>query len=107
MQHQSRPTQEFSIRSILLGLMLAVIMGAANAYLGLKIGMTITASIPAAVIAIAVLKGLLRTGTILESNLVQTAASVGSDMSSGLIFTMPALLLIGYWNHFDYKTTTL
>src|SRR6185437_15970312 len=61
----------------------------------------------AAVVAIAILKGLLRTGTIFESNLVQTAASVGSDLSAGVIFTIPALIFIGFWNHFDYKTTLL
>lgn len=107
MQNESKVNREFSARSIALGLILAVVMGAANTYLGLKIGMTITASIPAAVIAIAILRGILRTGTIFESNLVQTAASVGSDLSSGVIFTIPALIFIGFWDHFDYKTVTL
>ncbi len=107
MQNGPRDRREFSIRSIVLGLFLAVIMGASNTYLGLKIGMTITASIPAAVIAIAVLRGILRTGTIFESNLVQTAASVGSDLSAGVIFTLPALVFIGHWQNFDYLTTTL
>jgi putative OPT family oligopeptide transporter len=107
MKDIARNDRELSARSVLLGILLAVIMGASNAYLGLKIGMTITASIPAAVIAIAVLRGLLRTGTIFESNLVQTAASVGSDLAAGVIFTLPALVFIGYWENFDYLTTTL
>jgi putative OPT family oligopeptide transporter len=107
MQNRTRNDRELSARSIALGLLLAVIMGASNTYLGLKIGMTITASIPAAVIAIAVLRGILRTGTIFESNLVQTAASVGSDLAAGVIFTLPALVFIGYWQSFDYLTTTL
>lgn len=107
MQKKIRNEREFSTRSVLLGLMIAVIMGASNTYLGLKIGMTVTASIPAAVIAIAILRGILRTGTIFESNLVQTAASVGSDLAAGVIFTLPALIFIGYWQHFDYWTTTL
>ncbi len=107
MKDRPRTDRELSFRSVALGLLLAVVMGASNTYLGLKIGMTVTASIPAAVLAIAVLRGLLRTGTIFESNLVQTAASVGSDLAAGVIFTLPALVFIGYWQDFDYLTTTL
>lgn len=100
-------SREFSIRSVLLGIILAVVMGAANAYLGLKVGMTVTASIPAAILAIAVLRGVFRTGTIFESNLVQTAASAGADLGTGIIFTLPALIFVGFWNRFDYQMTTL
>lgn len=99
--------QELSFRSIALGIFLAIVMGAANAYLGLKIGMTVTASIPAAMLAILVLRGICKTGTIFESNLVQTAASCGSDLGTGIIFTMPALIFIGFWQRFDYKMVTL
>lgn len=107
MNAQSKSDKEFSVRSIILGLILALVMGAANIYLGLKIGMTITASIPAAVIAIMVLRGIFKNGTIFESNLVQTAASSGSDIGTGIIFTLPAFVFIGFWDHFDYKMTTL
>jgi putative OPT family oligopeptide transporter len=81
-------------------------MGAANVYLGLKAGMTVSASIPAAVIAMLVLRKLLRGGTILEANQVQTAASAGESLAAGIIFTMPALVLIGVWQDFDWVTTT-
>ena len=98
---------ELSLRAIFIGLVLSVVMGAANVYLGLKAGMTVSASIPAAVIAMVVLRGLFRNGTILESNQVQTAASAGESLAAGIIFTMPALILIGFWSEFDFVTTTL
>ena len=87
--------------------LLAVVMGAANVYLGLKAGMTVSASIPAAVMAMLILRGVFRGGTILEANQVQTAASAGESLAAGIIFTMPALLLIGAWQHFDLVLTTL
>ncbi|MEE8461715.1 MAG: oligopeptide transporter, OPT family, partial [Acidobacteriota bacterium] len=80
---------------------------AANVYLGLKAGMTVSASIPAAVMAMLILRGVFRGGTILEANQVQTAASAGESLAAGIIFTMPALLLIGAWQHFDLLMTTL
>lgn len=86
---------------------MSVVMGAANTYLGLKAGMTVSASIPAAVVAMAILRGLLRRDSILESNLVQTSASAGESLAAGIIFTMPALILIGVWDEFDYLTVTL
>jgi putative OPT family oligopeptide transporter len=101
-----RPT-EITIRAIVLGLLLSVIMGAANVYLGLKAGMTVSASIPAAVIAMGILRGVFRSGSVLESNLVQTAASAGESLAAGIIFTMPALILAGIWTEFDFWTTTL
>jgi putative OPT family oligopeptide transporter len=82
-------------------------MGAANVYLGLKAGMTVSAAIPAAVIALAILNGLMGRKSILEANLVQTCASAGEALAAGIIFTMPALVLTGIWNEFDYWTTTL
>ncbi len=98
---------ELTLRAVILGLVLSVIMGAANVYLGLKAGMTVSASIPAAVIAMVILRGLFRNGTILESNQVQTAASAGESLAAGIIFTMPAMIMIGFWTEFDMLTTTL
>jgi len=99
--------RELTLRAVLVGLVLAVVMGAANVYLGLKAGMTVSASIPAAVMAMLILRGVFRGGTILEANQVQTAASAGESLAAGIIFTMPALLLIGAWQHFDLLMTTL
>ena len=99
--------KELTLRAVLVGLLLAVVMGAANVYLGLKAGMTVSASIPAAVMAMLILRGVFRGGTLLEANQVQTAASAGESLAAGIIFTMPALLLIGAWQHFDLLMTTL
>ncbi len=99
--------KELTLRAAFVGLLLAVVMGAANVYLGLKAGMTVSASIPAAVMAMLILRGVFRGGTILEANQVQTAASAGESLAAGIIFTMPALLLIGAWEHFDLLLTTL
>jgi len=103
---ESRPA-EMTAAALILGLLLSVIMGAANVYLGLKAGMTVSASIPAAVIAMGVLRGVLGRKSMLESNLVQTAASAGESLAAGIIFTMPALVLIGVWDGFDFWTTSL
>ena len=83
-----------TLRAVILGLILSVVMGAANVYLGLKAGMTVSASIPAAVLAMVFLRCLFRNGTILECNQVQTAASAGESLAAGIIFTMPAMILI-------------
>ena len=99
--------KELTLRAAFVGLLLAVVMGAANVYLGLKAGMTVTASIPAAVMAMLILRGVFRGGTLLEANQVQTAASAGESLAAGIIFTMPALLLIGAWQQFDLLLTTL
>jgi len=96
-----------TVPAIVLGLLLSVVMGAANVYLGLKVGMTVSASIPAAVIAMAILNGLMKRKSILEANLVQTSASAGESLAAGIIFTMPALVLTGIWETFDFWTTTL
>ena len=86
-------TPEMTPTSIIMGLLLAVIFGAANAYLGLKVGMTVSASIPAAVISMAVIRVIMRKDSILESNIVQTIGSAGESLAAGAIFTMPALFL--------------
>ena len=105
----SLPTRppELTTAAVVLGIVLSLVMGAANVYLGLRAGMTVSASIPAAVIAMGVLGGIMRRDSLLESNLVQTAASAGESLAAGIIFTMPALILTGIWQHFDYWTTTL
>ncbi len=86
-------TPEITITSIVMGIILAVIFGAANAYLGLRVGMTVSASIPAAVISMGVIRVLMRKNSILESNLVQTIGSAGESLAAGAIFTLPALFL--------------
>lgn len=96
-----------TVPAVVLGLLLSVIMGAANVYLGLKVGMTVSASIPAAVIALAILNGMMKRTSVLEANLVQTSASAGESLAAGIIFTMPALVLTGIWKTFDFWTTTL
>ncbi len=102
-----RPYLEMTPTAIILGIILSIVMGAANVYLGLKVGMTVSASIPAAVIATGVLRGLLRRKSVLEANLVQTAASAGESLAAGIIFTMPAMIIIGAWTEFDFWTTSL
>ena len=84
---------EFTVTSILMGIILAVVFGAANAYLGLKVGMTVSASIPAAVISLGVIRVIMKKNSILESNMVQTIVSAGESLAAGAIFTMPALFL--------------
>ncbi len=89
----SRVTPELTVTSIIMGVLLAVIFGAANAYLGLRVGMTVSASIPAAVIAMGVIRVIMRKNSILESNMVQTIGSAGESLAAGAIFTLPALYL--------------
>ena len=84
---------EFTPTSIIIGILLSVVFGAANAYLGLRVGLTISASIPAAVISMGVLRIILRKNSILESNMVQTIGSAGESLAAGSIFTMPVLFL--------------
>ncbi|MCD6235347.1 MAG: oligopeptide transporter, OPT family [Candidatus Marinimicrobia bacterium] len=92
---------EITIKSVILGVFLSIVLASANAYLGLFAGMTVSASIPAAVISMGVLK-LFKRSNILENNIVQTAASAGESLAAGVIFTIPALVLMGYWTDFDY-----
>lgn len=82
-----RVTPELTVTSIVMGIILAVVFGAANAYLGLRVGMTISASIPAAVLAMGVIRVIMRKNSILESNIVQTIGSAGESLAAGAIFT--------------------
>ena len=86
-------TPEITVTSVIMGILLAVVFGAANAYLGLRVGMTVSASIPAAVIAMGVIRMIMRKNSILESNVVQTIGSAGESLAAGAIFTLPALFL--------------
>ena len=89
----SKTLPEFTSTSIILGIILAVVFGGANAYLGLRVGMTVSASIPAAVISMGIIRKILRKDSILENNMVQTIGSAGESVAAGAIFTLPALFL--------------
>ncbi|MDD6572752.1 MAG: OPT/YSL family transporter, partial [Thermoflexaceae bacterium] len=84
---------ELTVTSVILGIILAVVFGGANAYLGLRVGMTVSASIPAAVISMGIIRVILRRDSILENNVVQTIGSAGESLAAGAIFTMPALFM--------------
>ena len=99
--------KEITLRVVVLGLLLAVVMGAANVYVGLRAGMTVSASIPAAVMAMLLFKMLFKDSSILEANQVQTCASAGESLAAGIIFTMPAMILIGFWDSFDFWSVTI
>ena len=99
-QPRDPSTAELTLRAIVLGLILGTVMTAANTYLGLYAGMTISASIPAAIASMGVLRGLLKRGTLLENNIVQTMASSGESVAAGIIFTVPALVIAGVWTEF-------
>ncbi|HEY5781185.1 MAG TPA: oligopeptide transporter, OPT family, partial [Lysobacter sp.] len=101
MASPSPATPQLTFRAVLLAVVLAMILAAANAYLGLFAGLTIATAIPAAVVSMGVLR-LLGGGTILENNIVQTGASAGSSIAAGVIFTIPALVIMGYWPDFKY-----
>jgi len=101
MDDKNNTPQELTIRVILFGIALAVVLSAANAYLGLFAGMTVSAAIPAAVMALGIMR-FFKTSTIYECNLVGTCASAGESLAAGVIFTLPALLLIGFWDEFHY-----
>src|SRR4051812_28981467 len=90
---------EFTLRAIILGLIMTVILGAANMYLGLRAGMTIAATYPAAVISMALLR--LMKGSILEENMARTIGSIGESVAAGAVFTIPAFVLTGVWTEFD------
>src|SRR5690349_5996633 len=107
---ESMKMQEFTWRALLLGLIMCVVLGAANAYLGLKAGQTIAATYPAAVIGMAVLR--VFKGSILEENIARTAGSIGESVAAGAIFTIPAFYLVKAWPQFDgpgvyWKSTAL
>ena len=92
--------KEFTLRAVLLGLVMTVVLGAANAYLGLRAGQTIAATYPAAVISMAILR--LRRGSILEENIARTAGSIGESVAAGAIFTLPAFFIAGVWPSFGF-----
>src|SRR3984893_17477315 len=92
---------QLTVRAVVLAVILAAVLAAANSYLGLFAGLTIASAIPSAVVAMAVLKAL-GGGGILENNIVQTGGSAGTSLASGVIFTIPALVILGYWKEFDF-----
>ena len=96
---------ELTIKSVLFGICLSIVLSSANTYLGLFAGMTVSASIPAAIMSLSLLRFFSKS-TILEHNLVQTSASAGESLAAGVIFTFPALLLMGYWTEFNYWEVT-
>src|SRR5271165_727735 len=103
--------KEFTVRAVMLGLVMCVVLGAANAYLGLKAGQTIAATYPAAVIGMAVLR-LFKNGTILEENIARTAGSIGESVAAGAVFTIPAFVISRSWLDFSpgtayWKSTAL
>lgn len=104
MNSPSVPPQ-LTVKAIVLGVILSAVLAGANAYLGLFAGLTVSASIPAAVISMAILK-MFKNSNILENNIVQTAASAGESLAAGVVFTIPALILLGYWSVFDYWWVT-
>ncbi|MHC4265595.1 MAG: OPT family oligopeptide transporter [Planctomycetota bacterium] len=97
---------EITIKAVILGVLLSVVLAAANAYLGLFAGMTVSASIPAAVVSMGVLR-LFRRSNILENNIVQTAASAGESLAAGVIFTLPALVILNFWIGFNFLWVTV
>lgn len=97
---------ELSIRVICLAVLLTVLLAMANAFLALKLGILTSASIPAAILSMGILR-FFKNPTLLENNAVQTAASAGEAVAGGIVYTIPSLIIIGYWNHFDYLTNFL
>ena len=102
-----RQSGELSPSALVIGLIIGVIMTAANVYLGLYAGMTVSASIPAAVIGMGVYRLIFKRSSILETNIIQTMASAGESLAAGVIFTLPALVIVGAWNEFRFWPTTL
>jgi len=106
MDVEQKSLPEITIKAVILGVVLSVVLAGANAYLGLFAGMTVSASIPAAVVSMGVLR-LFRRSNILENNIVQTAASAGESLAAGVIFTLPALVIMNYWSDFDFIWVTV
>src|SRR5580700_848835 len=96
---------EANVRTFVLGIILAIIMAGSNAYLVLKVGTSVSACIPAAVISMAILR-FFKGSNILQNNIVQTVASAGEALAAGLAMVLPALILIGYWQKFPIALTT-
>lgn len=103
----SNQARELTVRAVVIGLLIGTVLTAANTYLGLYAGMTVTGSIPAAIVSMGILRGLLRRGTIRENNIVQTIASAGEAVAAGIIFTVPALLITGVWMEFSFWKVSL
>ena len=101
MTQKSSNLPEITVKAVLLSIVLTVVLAAANAFLGLKVGLTVSASIPAAVISMAFLR-MFREHSILENDIVQTAASAGEALTAVIIFTIPALIVISYWQKCNY-----
>jgi putative OPT family oligopeptide transporter len=101
----SESMAEMTVKAVLLGVVMAVVLGAANAYLGMKAGLTVAATFPAAVVAMAALRAFK--GTILEENIARTTASVGEALVAGAIFTLPAFVISGAWDHLHYWESTV
>ncbi len=106
MSDEKNSWAELTVKAVVLGVLLSVVLAGANAYLGLFAGMTVSASIPAAVVSMGVLR-LFRRSNILENNLVQTAASAGESLAAGVIFTLPALIILDYWTEFNFWWVTI
>lgn len=100
----SQEMAELTVKAVLLGVVMAIVLGAANAYLGMKAGLTVAATFPAAVVAMAALRGL--GGTVLEENVARTTASVGEALVAGAIFTIPAFVISGAWESLHYWEAT-
>src|SRR5579872_720896 len=100
----SQSLPEITIRSIFLGIILTIVLAAANAYLGLKVGQTVSASIPAAIISMSLLR-FFKNSNVLENTMVQTMASVGESLIAGVTFIMPALIILHVWTGFYYWQT--
>ena len=96
-------TRELTVRGVLLGGLITLLFTAANTYMGLKVGLTFATSIPAAVISMAVLH-MFKNHSIQENNIVQTVASAAGTLSA-IVFVLPGLIMVGWWNHFPYWTT--
>lgn len=106
MNNQTSSLPEITIKGAILGIALSVILAAANAYLGLFAGLTVSASIPASVMTMGILK-LFKKNNILENNIAQTTASAGEALAAGVIFTLPALVIMDYWSEFNYLWVTV
>src|SRR5580700_3941648 len=102
----SQSLPEITLKGVILAIFLTIVLAAANAYLGLKVGTTISASIPAAVISMGVLR-LFRKSNVLENNIVQTAASSGEALVAGIAYILPALIILKYWTGFHYWETVI
>src|SRR5579872_6073512 len=95
---ESASMPEFTLRAMIIGLVMCVVLGAANAYLGLRAGQTIAATYPAAVIGMSVLR--MFKGSLLEENIARTAGSIGESVAAGAVFTIPAFVISGAWSNF-------